>query len=564
MSSEVAALAQRRDWDEYLATGPHAGTALAQAFAGAPIGQFLLGRSGVILDVNDSACELLGLERFGVVGRNIDDFIWERGGAPLAGDLQLRHGEGHLAWGRAYSSQVSDQAGGRWTVLQILDITAERQAQQRARRAEADLRRRARHDSLTGLLTRQSLLQDLAERLTRDGEPAMTAIVYADLDSFKEINDGLSHAAGDQVLVSVAKRLRHALREQDLLARFGGDEFVCVMLGVPSPQAALDRVAMLAGSVSRDPVVVDGQEVSVRLSFGLSVAQGPVRAEAMLREADAALHHAKRSGRNTWLLFDERMRRDSADDRRLAARMRASLPDHGFDPWYQPLVDLTDGSTVGYEALARWHPTPEDVVPARDFLRVATESGLIAEIGSMVIKDAVQAAADLADGLRISVNAASQEVRRPGFADAIRTHLREHGVSGDRLVLELPEDALLNSPATASAIRELADLGLLIYVDDFGGGLSSLTHLRDHPVGGIKLPASLTELVARDDDESARGIIGGLADLADRLGIDRIAKGIAEPGQRQALRDLGWQHGQGLLLGEPAPLPLHGLRGLVP
>ena len=128
----------------------------------------------------------------------------------------------------------------------------------------------------------------------------------------------------------------------------------------------------------------------------------------------------------------------------------------------------------------------------------------------------------------------------------------------------MPEDALLNSPAAASAIRELADLGLLIYVDDFGGGVSSLTHLRNHPVGGIKLPASLTELVAGDGDDSAQGIVAGLADLAERLGIDRVAKGIAEPGQRALMRDLGWERGQGMLLGEPAPLPPQGLRSLVP
>lgn len=565
VSDEVAALAQRRDWEEYLASDPHPSVTLAQAFAGAPISQFLLDRSGGIIDANDSACELLGLERFAVVGRKIDDFVWDRGGAPLAGDLQLRHAEGRLVWGRAYSSQINDTAGGgRWTVLQLLDITAERKAQQRARAAEADLRHQARHDALTGLLTRQAMLQDLAECLEREQGQARTAVVYADLDNFKEVNDGLSHEAGDQVLVSVARRLRHALRGDDLLARFGGDEFVCVILGVPTPQAALDRVALLADSVSRDPVVVDGQEVQVRLSFGLSVGVGAIDAETMLREADTALHHAKRSGRNRWLLFDERMRRDDAADRDLAARIRTSLARHGFSPWYQPLVDLTDGSTVGYEALARWQSSPDIVLPAREFLKVATENGLIAEIGSMVIEEAVRAAAGLAVGLRISVNAAAQEVRRPGFADEIRFHLRKYGVSGERLVLELPEDALLNSPAAASAIRELADLGLLIYVDDFGGGVSSLTHLRNHPVGGIKLPASLTELVAGDGDDSAQGIVAGLADLAERLGIDRVAKGIAEPGQRALMRDLGWERGQGMLLGEPAPLPPQGLRSLVP
>jgi diguanylate cyclase (GGDEF)-like protein/PAS domain S-box-containing protein len=545
---------------------------IARAVHGGPIGQAVMTLTGEFVEANLAFCAITGHSRVQLVGRaaaaitHPDDVHLSRQFMPqlVSGEIDSftidmryvmadgdRRGAGWgIVWGRSFYSAVRG-ADGRpaWIVSQLIDITAEREAKDRAASAEADLRFRSEHDPLTGTFNRDRLMRELQAALA-DAEHTdhEVGVLLLDMDQFKEINDGISHAAGDAVLAAVTERLRAAKRSTDEIGRLGGDEFVIVSRRVTNADQAIalaDRVVAAIDSMSYD---IDGTDVWASASVGIAVSGPTHHADKLLQEADTALHEAKRNGRDRWELFDERLRGLTGRRMLLAERIRGAIQHDEFRLFYQPQIDLESRRIVGYEALLRWPQSDGSVVDAEQFIEVAEARGLVTPIGEQLIAAAVGQARTLPPHQRVSINASPPEIAAPGFAERICAELARSGVPAGQLAIEITERSLLeNVGPTRAALRTLADLGVAIHVDDFGTGYSSLTHLRDFPVSGVKLDRSFTHQLTHPDFGQVTGIVAGIADLADRLGLERIAEGVESVEQELLLRELGWDRAQGFL-----------------
>jgi diguanylate cyclase (GGDEF)-like protein len=423
--------------------------------------------------------------------------------------------------------------------------------------SQRTLSRQANHDSLTGLANRAAFHARLEATLSRPERRAGSqAVLFVDLDDFKDVNDTLGHAAGDDLLSVVASRLTDVVRPGDLVARLGGDEFALLLDGVPDRAVAL-QVADRAVALLAMPVEVAGTWVHVGASIGLAMRQEGSDPESLMREADVAMYSAKGRGKNRVETYDAELhealvethalRNDLAD-----AAARGQLVLH-----YQPIVDLADGTFVGVEALVRWqHPT-RGLLPPVEFIALAEKTGAIVGIGAWVLETAArqvdgwQRRYDL-PGLRLSVNASVCELDDPGFADHVAATLRRTHLKPASLVIEVTESVLADAAGgAAGSLEALRGMGVAIALDDFGTGYSSIGYLRQLPVDILKIDRSFVsgDNANRSGDVLLEAIVG----LAERLGLDTIPEGIEEPEQLHRLQALGCRTGQGFLLARPVP-----------
>ncbi len=484
-------------------------------------------------------------------------------GGDLLGFLQLdaMHEDGF----DEESLERAELLGGTVAVL------LQRRALERALNEErTKLAHLAHHDPLTGLPNR-TLLNDRLERaLARDRRTeARTALLVIDLDAFKSVNDAFGHAAGDELLVTVATRLRDALRDEDTVARLGGDEFAVVAAGLQDADSAA-KVAQKVIDVLRQEVLVAGRAVRVGGSVGVSVAPDDATdAATLMRHADLAMYRVKREGRGAVAYFtrdlDARMRARAAltEDLRGALRAEASL-------WvaYQPRVRLADGALEGVEALARWdHPSQGPIAPGT-FVPLAEEAGLIATLGAFVLD---RACADLvtwrAAGLavpRVCVNVSVHQLRADDFEQGVRDAIARHGLEPQDLELEVTESVMADERHQATAaLAALQASGIRVAMDDFGTGYSSLHRLAVLPVDVLKIDRSFVRGLGFDDhgddpdatEAASRGtaVVDAVLALAAGLGLEVVAEGIEEPAQRRALVTRGCRVGQGFLLARPMP-----------
>jgi diguanylate cyclase (GGDEF)-like protein len=423
--------------------------------------------------------------------------------------------------------------------------------------SQRNLTRQANHDSLTGLANRAAFRARLEAALARPERRGGTqAVLFVDLDDFKDVNDTLGHAAGDEVLTAVAARLQDAVRPGDLVARLGGDEFALLLDGVPDPDVALG-VAERAVVALAAPVEVAGTWVHVGASVGLAMRHADSDPESIMREADVAMYSAKGRGKNRVERYDATINNAVADHHALKADL-AGVAERGelvID--YQPIVDLTDGTFVGVEALVRWqHPT-RGLLPPSAFIELAEETGAIVGIGSWVLETAAgqllswQHRYGLPE-LWLSVNVSVCQLDDRGFADHVGEVLRRSGLAPTSLVLEITESVLADpAGAAAGCLETLRRLGVQVALDDFGTGYSSIGYLRQLPIDILKIDRSFVsgEQANRPGDLLLEAIVG----LAQRLGLGVIPEGIEEPDQLSRLRDLGCHTGQGFLLSRPVP-----------
>jgi diguanylate cyclase (GGDEF)-like protein/PAS domain S-box-containing protein len=425
-------------------------------------------------------------------------------------------------------------------------------------RLEGALRHQANHDPLTGLGNRILLvdgLQRAVARTRRNG--GATALLLLDLDDFKGVNDSLGHAAGDQLLIAIAERLRSAVRADSLVARIGGDEFAIVVEDLDVPARARDVAARVQGSLS-EPIALGDRLVPASASIGIATSMdGTPDVAMLLRQADIAMYAAKRRGRGEYETFQPTMHDAALERLELETDLRRAVAAGEFVPHYQAILDLRHGTIVGFEALVRWaHPTKGLLSPAA-FLPLAEQTGLIAEIGGRVLREATaQMAAWNADpnigGDRwMSVNLAPRQLTAPGIVDEVRLALGDAGLSADRLILELTENSVMSDPeAAARTLGALRTLGLRLAIDDFGTGYSSLGHLQRFPFDVLKVDRSFVAELA--GPASGNALAPTIVDLARRLGLTSIAEGIERQDQLELLRDLGCEFGQGFLLHRPA------------
>ncbi|GIJ28833.1 hypothetical protein Vqi01_39950 [Micromonospora qiuiae] len=411
----------------------------------------------------------------------------------------------------------------------------------------------AAHDALTGLANRRHLLDEGNEQLHNRHADGVTALVLIDLNHFKEVNDTLGHAAGDQTLVRVAERLRGAARADDLVARLGGDEFAVLLRALPAPAVAAHRAETLLATL-HEPFDIDGMRISVEASGGIAIAPATGGVVELLRRADVAMYQAKRTGQR---IATYAPARDTADLGRLtlSGELPRAVADQEFTVNFQPIVDLGTGEVIAAEALARWrHPTHGMIDPLR-FLDAVERSGLLPAFAEAILDQALIAAGmwrDAGFGVPVAVNVSPRSLLDARFPSAVLARLRAHDLPPDRLMLELTETLTLSQlDVVDQVLTRLRDSGVRLALDDFGTGYSSLSLLSRVPVHELKIDRSF--VTAMESSAEAAAIVRSTLDLGRSLDLAVVAEGVEREAQRHALWELGCTAGQGHLFARPLP-----------
>ena len=408
----------------------------------------------------------------------------------------------------------------------------------------------AYRDPLTGLGNRPLLLERAKRRLAQTcGSDEAISVLFLDLDRFKLVNDSLGHLAGNKLLVAVGERLRGAIREDDVCVRLGGDEFA-VLLGSGSGAEGAELIGQRLIDELAEPFDVDGTEVFVGVSVG--VAQGRESAETLLRNADVAMYHAKRSGAGRLARFSPSMHAARLSRLGIDTELRHAAGRGELELHFQPLFHLSTGALAAFESLVRWRHPARGLVPPGDFIPVAEETGLIVEIDRWVLIEACRhfAAWWRHTPLAISVNVSLRDLLAPDFAQSVRDAIG-HRFPPSALVLEVTESgALTEAPQALSALRQAKELGVRVALDDFGTGYSSMLSLSQLPVDVVKVAQPFVA-AAVPGDEKAQGLLSGMLALARHLDLFTVAEGIETEQQRELVAGLGCDVGQGFLLGRP-------------
>lgn len=420
------------------------------------------------------------------------------------------------------------------------------------------LAHQARHDALTALPNRLQLLDRLAEALHHRSahHAANPVVLFFDLDRLKVINDSLGHEVGDELLIRVAERLQSAVGPDDLVARFGGDEFVVLSTDV-SGDAAVTALAQRVLHVVSEPVELAGRRITLAASVGLVVASPGQTASGVLRDADIAMYRAKQRGGGGYEVFDLHMRQRAFDRLDLEDQIRHGIENQQFELFYQPVVDLwRDDLIIGFEALVRWRHPERGLLAPDAFLQLVEETGLILPLGEFVLASAVASAKRWSallptHDLTMSVNVAAQQLNSPALVTLVADSV--HAIAPWSLGLELTESTLMDN--TANVLRSINDLsaaGGRLSIDDFGTGYSSLSYLTRLPVRGLKIDRSFVSDLDRPSNAAAT-VASAIISLAGQLGLTVIAEGIETPSQRQRLLEMGCRYGQGFLFSRPVP-----------
>jgi len=532
----------------------------------ASIGIALADLDGSFRVVNRSFCDLLGYDEAYFLAHRLPDFVHPDdaeealrararviAGASNTGATTLRlvRADGATVWVRRVTMLLHDGDGqANLVMVQVEDITAEHEAQEA-------LTYQAFHDPLTGLHNRAWILDILKVDLRaakREGHPV--GALFVDLDNFKVVNDSLGHAAGDEVLATVADRIVAGLRPGDRVGRFGGDEFVIVLQDVQDVLEVERCAERVSASIAVD-LQVRGHRIVPTASIGIATSTPTTTPESLLRNADSALSRAKANGRASWHFFDEAMHAQALARLTVEDELREAIAASQFVVYYQPIVALADAHVVGHEALVRWaHPTRGLLSPG-EFLDVAEDSGLITAIGAQVLDQACALLAKRPDlPGPISVNVSAVQLAAPGWLTSVRDTLVAHRVDPARIVVEVTETAVLSLVDSARvALESLRGLGVGIHLDDFGTGYSSISVLRDLPVTGVKLDLRFVHDLTSGDSQ-ANALAQGVSGLVNGMHLTGIAEGIETELQADILRAQGWECGQGYYFGKPVATPV--------
>lgn len=548
-------------------------------FDASPIPQVLLpdGQRDQLV-ANDAFCELVGRTRAELSGPDAvvvthPDELAEVAAARKVAEAdpsgqhrmlrRLVHSSGDTVYTQSVLTWVVLPNGGRSLLMQFQDVTAQRHA-------ELDLLSQAETDSLTGIGNRLQLVRWIAE-LAEGGEDF--GVLFLGVDHFKLINDTRGHDVGDEILRAIASRLTLVASADDVVVRFGGDEFVVLcripaVVGRPadreedpsSPPTIAAAVRSLADRVHRvlsEPVLTVNGPVHITVSIGICDDTIPVaRPLDRLQYADTAAYRAKRLGEDRQVLYDTGLHRESTEYRRVESLLRTALEEGRFVMHYQPIVDLADGRPIGVEALVRMQDRDGKLVPPGEFIEVAERSGLIVPMGTWVLAESCRAIAGLHRSagvpLRVSVNIAARQASRPDLVTVVHQALAQADMPPEALTLELTESALLEADvSTLGRLNELRESGIQIALDDFGTGYSSLVYLRQLPVSLIKVDQSFVGTMTTDPGSAA--IVRAVTTLAGDLGLSWVAEGVETMEQWHALRELGEGRAQGYYFSRPQP-----------
>ncbi len=423
--------------------------------------------------------------------------------------------------------------------------------------SQSQLQKMAHYDQLTGLANRNLFSKRLAQFLEQaEQQGGSLAMLFIDLDRFKQINDSLGHQAGDDLLKAAAGRISHHTRKEDLLCRFGGDEFILVITNTLSPQQARGAAQRIIDTFAT-PMQIRGQSLYVSVSIGLALyPQHGMDEATLMQSADIALYQAKEKGRNQVQLFDAEMNTRAMSLMKIENELRCALEQGQLELHYQPQFNLKNGRLVGVEALVRWNKPGVGLVYPGDFIPLAEQSGIIVPLGRWILETACRQLHLWQQSgfynIRMAVNLSAPQFRQFSLAGDIADILRQLALDPDLLELEITESMLMEDMDIAiTTMTELNRLGMHLAIDDFGTGYSSLAYLKNFPVRRLKIDKSFVKDLATKTGDAA--IVSSIISLAHNMGIAVIAEGIEYQSQLQHLRQLGCDEGQGYLLAKPMP-----------
>jgi diguanylate cyclase (GGDEF)-like protein len=434
--------------------------------------------------------------------------------------------------------------GGGW-VSTHEDVTEEKRAEER-------IAYEAYVDDLTGLPNRKVFCEQLEQELKRVQRGERLALLYLDLDYLKQVNDTLGHAAGDKLLKGVADRLRGCVRDLDVVARLGGDEFAIIqkLLDQPSDAAAL---AMRVRDAIREPFDLDGHQVTVDISVGISIAPNDAtELDELMKTADMALYEAKNAGRGTYCFYEPEMNARIQTRSKLEQDLQSALANGEFELFYQPIVSFDDDKITSFEALLRWNHPERGLVSPAEFVPIAEDMGLIIPLGEWVLRTACAEAATWPDNIQVAVNISPVQLNNKNLVNVVVGAIASAGIEPNRLELEITESVLIeNTFANLATLKSLHDLGVLFAMDDFGTGYSSLSYLLSFPFHKIKIDRCF--VAALSDNHESHAIVRAITDLARSLKLQVTAEGVETDQQLQQVRLLGCTGMQGYLLSPPRP-----------
>ncbi len=499
----------------------------------------VIGQNSRLLDSSQHSAEFY---------RRVRDVL-ERTGH-WAGEMWQRRKDGEEFLGWIEMSEVRDAMGLRSHFVAVVnDITDKK-------RAEQELRYLANYDTLTGLPNRALLSERLGRAIVRARrQETRVAVLFLDLDRFKDINDSLGHAAGDRLLKAAATRLQATVGASDTVARLGGDEFTVVLEDVESIPA-VERMAREILTAFSMPLEVDERhDVSITPSLGVSLYPDHALVPTdLLKFADTAMYQAKAEGRNTYQIYNETMDAESRRRATVLASLRKALDRGEFRLVYQPRMALADGRITGVEALLRWHSAELGEIPPTVFIPLAEESGLILQIGDWVLSEALQTLkrwrSHGLNEISIGVNVSVLQLLRGNLPEQLRNMIHELGVPANRIELEVTESMVMrNAEQTTTVLNELRKLGVTLAIDDFGTGYSSLVYLKRLPIDTLKIDKEFIGDLTRDPDDEA--ITSTVIAMAHSLGLNVVAEGVETLAQMQFLREHRCDEVQGYWLARP-------------
>ena len=518
--------------------------------------------TGLIIRANEeyarftgySEDELIGMsfDRFAVPEERSADFAvlssLRAGTTPsIAGERRFLRKNGSAAWGLSSTTAVREDGVLRYAFTMVQDVTDRKKA-----RAEVDYL--ATHDSLTGLVNRTVFHATTAEALTTIAGSGMVAVLYLDLDEFKEVNDTLGHAAGDAILIDMARRIRGVCRRDDVAARIGGDEFAILRRDA----ATLEEVRQFAAAMMERlsvPYDIAGTSFGATISVGIAI--GPVdstSAGELIKKADIALYAAKSGGGGTFRFFELEMERRQIERQALKVDLATALANQELEVVYQPIVDLHTGRVASCEALLRWHHPRRGLIAPAEFIPLAEETGLIVPIGNWVLSSACTAAMSWPPHVGVSVNISSAQFQDArSLAQRITDILGHTSLNPARLELEITETLLLQgSESNLLVLRDLRRLGIKIALDDFGIGYSSLGYLQQFPFDKIKIDRSFVAEVA--ERKVARAVIRAVVGLGHSLNMRITAEGVETQKQLDRIKAKGCDEVQGYVFSAAVPV----------
>jgi diguanylate cyclase (GGDEF)-like protein/PAS domain S-box-containing protein len=530
-----------------------------------PTSVVVLDDRGVIVYWNDMAAETYGYPAEQAIGRlaaelglGPDDVATGEAIARAVGeagrwegDLEARRLDGGITPVHARIERISEpDIGFEGQVSAVIDITDRRLL-------EDELAYQALHHPLTGLPNRRLFMEKVDEALARSARTgARTAVIFVDLDDFKAINDSVGHLAADEILRSVGDLIQGVLRATDHVARFGGDEFVICCEEVTGTEEATAVVQRMVDAFSASPFRFDTATIAVTASVGVALSHPGVEAEAMVRDADAAMYAAKAAGKARVEVSADGGLGRSRRRRSITQDIDTALARGDVQAWFQPLIDLADGRLVGFEALARWvHPRRGPVAPD-ELVATAEAEGLVDRLTRSVLAQATAALATwraTAPGrdIHVAVNISPRQLAAVGLPHTVRAAAEEAGVPASAVCLELTESSLADSDVAVVTLRRLKDVGVELAIDDFGTGFSFLSHLSRFPLDHLKVDR--TFIAGLPDRHEHRVIVDSVLGLAHALGLETVAEGIERADQRRLLTELGCDVGQGFLWSPAVP-----------